>query len=106
MALLRASLLQMRQPDDPKNWRPHILVLSGIPRKRWSLVELAHSFTHNRGLITVASVLPQGARDLAQKVGAKIFDRVEVLFIGNCSIPLSVLTGIVQPLNGCPNKAP
>lgn len=58
MALLRASLLQVRQPDDPKNWRPHVLVLSGIPRKRWSLVELAHGFTHNRGLITVASVLP------------------------------------------------
>ncbi|MEM8640763.1 MAG: Na-K-Cl cotransporter [Cyanobacteria bacterium P01_G01_bin.54] len=67
LALLRASLLQIRQPDDPKNWRPHVLVFSGIPQKRWSLVELAQSFTHNRGLITVASILPPGARDLARQ---------------------------------------
>ncbi|NEO88323.1 MAG: Na-K-Cl cotransporter [Spirulina sp. SIO3F2] len=80
MALLRASLLQMRQPtNDPKNWRPHVLVLSGIPRKRWPLVELANSFTHNRGLITVASVLPSGSRDLAQQaeVEARLQDYLD-----------------------------
>ncbi len=67
LALLRFSLFQLRGPEDPKNWRPHILVLSGTPTKRWPLIELADAFTHNRGLITVSSVLPNGSRDLAQQ---------------------------------------
>ncbi len=68
MALIRVGVLQLGQAmEDPKNWRPHVLVLSGIPRKRWSLVELADAFTHNRGLITVASILPSGSRTIAQQ---------------------------------------
>ncbi|WP_204104732.1 MULTISPECIES: Na-K-Cl cotransporter [Spirulina sp. CCY15215] len=67
MELLRVGILQIRHAEDTKNWRPHVLVLSGIPRKRWSLIELAEGFTHNRGLITVSSVLPSGSRDLAQQ---------------------------------------
>ncbi|MEC4807341.1 MAG: Na-K-Cl cotransporter [Jaaginema sp. PMC 1080.18] len=67
LALLRYSLFQIRGPEDPKNWRPHILVLSGTPTKRWPLIELADAFTHNRGLITVSSVLPSGSRNVAQQ---------------------------------------
>jgi len=67
MALLRIGLFQIGDPNDTKNWRPHILVLSGTPTKRWSLVELADALTHNRGLITIASVLPSGSRDVAQQ---------------------------------------
>jgi solute carrier family 12 sodium/potassium/chloride transporter 2 len=66
-SLLRFSLFQLGSEEDPKNWRPHILVLSGAPTKRWPLIELADAFTHNRGLITVSSVLPSGSRDLAQQ---------------------------------------
>ncbi|MGK7880392.1 MAG: Na-K-Cl cotransporter [Crocosphaera sp.] len=68
MALLRMAVLQMdRQTDDTKNWRPQFLVLSGAPRKRWPLIQLAQALTHNRGLITVSSVLPQGSRDVASQ---------------------------------------
>ncbi|MDJ1175744.1 hypothetical protein [Roseofilum capinflatum] len=67
MAILREGLLQLDHAEDPKNWRPHLLVLSGIPRKRWPLIELADSLTHNRGLITISSVLPEGYRDLSQQ---------------------------------------
>jgi amino acid transporter len=70
MALLRIGIYQLDQTyreEDPKNWRPHILVLSGAPTKRWSLIELADSFTHKRGLITVSTVLKRGTRDLVQQ---------------------------------------
>ncbi|HSG09510.1 MAG TPA: hypothetical protein VLA36_14210, partial [Longimicrobiales bacterium] len=52
MALTRAGLLQLRHAqEDPRNWRPHFLVLSGSPMKRWHLIELAADFSHhNKGL--------------------------------------------------------
>jgi amino acid transporter len=60
MALTRAGLLRLRQhQEDPKNWRPHILVLSGSPMKRWHLIDLATSLTHNKAIMTIASVLPR-----------------------------------------------
>ncbi|NER50760.1 MAG: amino acid permease [Symploca sp. SIO1A3] len=67
MALLRTGIFQVGHTDDAKNWRPHILVLSGAPTKRWSLIELADALIHNRGLMTVSSVLPSGSRDVAQQ---------------------------------------
>jgi len=67
MALLRVGILQLDHEDDTKNWRPHILTLSGSPSRRWSLVELANALTHNRGLVTVSSVLPSGSRDMSQQ---------------------------------------
>ncbi len=67
LSLVRTGLLNIADNADPKNWRPHLLVLSGAPTKRWHLIELATDFTHNRGLITVASILPTGARSLKQQ---------------------------------------
>jgi hypothetical protein len=57
MAVTRTGLLHLRVEDDPKNWRPHLLVLSGAPRRRWHLVRLASWLTHNRGLLTLSTVL-------------------------------------------------
>lgn len=67
MALLRTAILQTDHTDDTKNWRPQLLVLSGAPTKRWPLIQLAEALTHNRGLITVSSVLPVGSRDMAKQ---------------------------------------
>ncbi|ESA39008.1 amino acid transporter [Leptolyngbya sp. Heron Island J] len=67
LSLVRAGLNNIADSADPKNWRPHLLVLSGAPTKRWHLIELATDFTHNRGLITLASILPTGARNLKQQ---------------------------------------
>ena len=68
MALMRTGILQLSATtEDSKNWRPHILTLSGSPAKRWSLVELADALTHKRGLVTVSSVLPSGSRDVGQQ---------------------------------------
>ena len=68
MALISQGIFQIEEQDDTKNWRPHILVLSGAPQKRWSLIELADGFSHNRSLMTVSSVLPSGSRDLKQQL--------------------------------------
>ena len=57
ITLVRMGLFNIGHVPDVKNWRPHILVLSGVPTRRWHLVTMAASLTHNRGLITVASVL-------------------------------------------------
>jgi amino acid transporter len=57
MAVTRTGLLHLKIEDDPKNWRPHLLVLSGAPRRRWHLVRLASWLTHNRGLLTLSTVL-------------------------------------------------
>ena len=68
MALLREAILQTDHTQDTKNWRPSILVLSGAPSRRWSLIRLADALTHKRGLITVSSVLPLGSCDLARQM--------------------------------------
>jgi amino acid transporter len=58
MAVTRAGLFRLRSAvTDPKNWRPHLLVFSGAPTKRWHLIDLAVAITHNRGLATIATVL-------------------------------------------------
>ncbi|MGF1493813.1 MAG: amino acid permease [Microcoleaceae cyanobacterium] len=67
MMLLRTSLFQLEHESDTKNWRPNILVLSGSPRRRWGLVELANALNHNRGLFTIISILPPGSRNVPQK---------------------------------------
>ena len=67
MAMVRAGLFRMVGGEDSKNWRPHVLVLSGAPSRRWHLIDLATALTHSRGLITVSSVLPAGSRDAAQQ---------------------------------------
>ncbi len=68
MALISTGIFQMTEEDDTKNWRPHILVLSGAPQKRWSLIELADGFSHNRSLMTVSTVLPSSSRDLGRQI--------------------------------------
>ncbi|TVP50395.1 MAG: Na-K-Cl cotransporter, partial [Gemmatimonadales bacterium] len=67
MALIRMGLLRLGDPDDARNWRPHPLVLSGEPTQRWPLVDFANAITHNRGLVTIASVLPEGARESGEQ---------------------------------------
>jgi amino acid transporter len=67
MELVQAGILRLGDAPDTRNWRPHILVFSGAPMRRWPLIDMAAALTHNRGLITVSSVLPSGSRDVAQQ---------------------------------------
>ena len=47
--------------------------------RRWALVELATALTHNRGMVTISSVLPSGSRDMGQqaKLESKIREYLE-----------------------------
>jgi amino acid transporter len=57
MAVIKEALMRIGTDYEPKSWRPNPLVLSGAPRKRWHLIDFASSITHNRGLLTVATVV-------------------------------------------------
>ncbi|NER83271.1 MAG: Na-K-Cl cotransporter, partial [Leptolyngbya sp. SIO1D8] len=67
MSLVRTGLFRIQGPLDSRNWRPHLMVFSGAPTKRWHLIDLANALTHQRGLFTVASVLPEGSRNVARQ---------------------------------------
>jgi amino acid transporter len=81
MEITRQGLLHLdRAAPDPRNWRPHALVLTGAPSRRWHLVETADQLGHGRGLLTVATVLPddlspERRRSMETKVRKYIFDR-------------------------------
>lgn len=47
-----------RLKPDERTWRPSILALSGSPKSRWHLVEMAHSLAQHSSALTVASILP------------------------------------------------
>jgi amino acid transporter len=58
IALARSALIRLRtHTQDPRNWRPIILLFSGDVDKRISLVRLAIWFNQNRGLVTACQVL-------------------------------------------------
>lgn len=57
MAITRAGLMRISASQESKTWRPHPIVLSGAPTNRWHLIDIASSLTHNRGILTVATVL-------------------------------------------------
>jgi amino acid transporter len=60
LEITRQGLLRVtREAEDARNWRPHLLVLTGAPSRRWHLVELADQLGHGRGLLTVATVVPE-----------------------------------------------
>ncbi|MEX2527249.1 MAG: amino acid permease [Gemmatimonadota bacterium] len=59
MAITRFGLLRLRGQADAKSWRPHVLVLSGAPMRRWHLVEFAAELGHHGSIMTVATVLPR-----------------------------------------------
>ncbi len=64
---LRAHLLQLSlMPTHPKNWRPAILVFSGSPRTRFTLVQYALWIGEDRGIVTLVRILPGNLQDLME----------------------------------------
>ncbi|MBW1983661.1 MAG: amino acid permease [Deltaproteobacteria bacterium] len=52
----RNAILKLRDmPRDAKNWRPNIIVMSGIPETRYTLVRYALWMEAGRGLLTLAN---------------------------------------------------
>ncbi|MBF2080334.1 MAG: Na-K-Cl cotransporter [Synechococcales cyanobacterium T60_A2020_003] len=68
MAIARTAIFQISHSEpDAKNWRPYLLVLSGAPTRRWNLIEFAADLSHNRSLVTIASILPEQSYDGARQ---------------------------------------
>ncbi len=67
MALIRAGLMRIRVEEDAKTWRPHPLVFTGAPSRRFHLVEFASSLTLNRGILTLSSILKSSDMVVARK---------------------------------------
>lgn len=59
-AMVRWGLLNVRSTH-AKNWRPNFLVLAGSPAKRWYLIDLANAISHDRGILSIATILPEPA---------------------------------------------
>lgn len=59
LQVARYALLRLNTESDPKSWRPNILVFSGMPTKRWHLIDFAYGLVQEKGLITVATILPE-----------------------------------------------
>jgi len=72
IALARFALMKLRvNRTDPRNWRPHILLLAGDPGKRISLVRLASWFNQDRGIVTACRLITGDLRE-----GSVELDRV------------------------------
>jgi len=65
---VRNNLLRLwDMKDDPKNWRPTILVLSGNPASRETLVSYAVWLESGRGIVLLANVLPGTVEQAARR---------------------------------------
>ena len=65
---VRNSLLRLRRmPEDPKNWRPHILVFSGNPMAREEIIAYAAWIESKRGILYLANVLVGDYIELAPR---------------------------------------
>lgn len=50
---------------DAKSWRPNILILAGMPTRRWHLIDFAYGLVQEKGLITVATIFNEN--DISQE---------------------------------------
>ena len=65
---VRNNLLRLRRmPEDPKNWRPTILVFSGNPMAREDMIKYAVWIESKRGIVYLANVLVGDFAELAPK---------------------------------------
>jgi len=56
--LARFALLKLKKHEnDPRNWRPNILVFAGDLKKRLPLVKLANFLNQRRGILTVCNMI-------------------------------------------------
>jgi len=64
----RNNLLRLRRmPEDPKNWRPNILIFSGNPMGREDILRFAAWMESRRGIVYLANILVGNFADLAPR---------------------------------------
>jgi len=82
--------------DDPKNWRPNILVFSQDPSKQKDLVKVAHWFGQHTGIVMVCNLimgkLEQNVRELIRS------DRKTEAFIKEQELDAFTSTSVIEHL--------
>ncbi len=69
MALVRTTVLQLKRlPQDPRNWRPNILLFAGNVVRRRRLVQFGAWLALDRGILTVADLRVGSLRELGPAV--------------------------------------
>lgn len=64
-AAARFASLQLRDARlDPRNWRPHILVLTRDVARSVPMIKMAANFSQNRGIVTVSTLMLGDLEDL------------------------------------------
>ena len=62
VALARFAMVRLEGRDkDFRNWRPDVLAFVGLPIKSSEVVHLSRAISGNRGMVTLASVIPEAA---------------------------------------------
>jgi hypothetical protein len=103
MALVRSTVLQLRRlPEDPRNWRPNILLFSGDPRRRAALVRFASWLVHDRGILTVSDLQVGKLEDLGPSVQERTeslnqdLDEMGVVAFGEVDVVEDFVTGVID----------
>lgn len=69
LALIRRTVVQLRRlPQDPRNWRPNILLFAGDVSRRQELVRIGSWLVHDRGILSVSKIKIGEVQDLADTV--------------------------------------
>ncbi len=77
--LARFALLKLKKhANDPRNWRPNILVFAGDLQKRFPLVQLANFLNQRRGILTICNMIIGDIKkdDIDLKKEVKKMDKV------------------------------
>ncbi|MBT8249897.1 MAG: Na-K-Cl cotransporter [Acidimicrobiia bacterium] len=75
LGIVRSTLLRLAKlPQDPRNWRPNVLVFAGDVSHRAGLVRFGSWLVQDRGILTVAKLvvgeLSDHAADIPQRVAS------------------------------------
>ena len=65
VSLARAAMFKLDgMKTDLRNWRPDVLAFTELPVKTFALVDLARAISGGRGMVTLASIVPEAAGSL------------------------------------------
>jgi hypothetical protein len=102
MTLVRSTVLQLRRlPQDPRNWRPNILLFAGDVNRRPNLVRFANWLVQDRGILTVADLVVGNIDELGTTVEARRaalnrdIDGLGIVAFGEVDIVASFADGAV-----------
>lgn len=103
MALVRSTVLQLRRlPEDPRNWRPNILLFAGDARKRVALVQFAAWLVQDRGILTVSDLQVGSLEELGPSVQERTeslnrdLDEMGVVAFGEVDVVEDFTTGVID----------